>query len=277
MLVIGICDSETAVRSLLTEFAERYHLETGNGVQLLCYSTGEKLLRNYMLELDLIFLEIPFRKMNGLAVAERIRQQDAGVRIVFLTTVLNYVLEAYEAGVNNYLLKPLSYAKFCREISHVLEKKSSVEARWFLEENKTGVYKIYLHHILYIETDKKHTLIHTREENITSYRQMKQHEALFAGTSLVRCHAAYLVNLRYFRKLEGMTLTMTDGTRLPVSRSRRSYVLEQIKKYGFSFQENPFRMNERQVEKKAEEMEGTKELKDVKEPKDAKEPKGAKE
>ena len=80
MLVIGICDSETAVRSLLTEFAERYHLETGNGVQLLCYSTGEKLLRNYMLELDLIFLEIPFRKMNGLdgeSIARQVKEVTA--------------------------------------------------------------------------------------------------------------------------------------------------------------------------------------------------------
>lgn len=239
MLVIGICDSETAVRSLLTDFAERYRLETGTNVQLLCYNSGEKLLKNYMLELDLIFLEIPFRKMNGLAVAERIRQQDLQVRIVFLTTVLNYVLEAYEAGVNNYLLKPLSYGKFCREISLALEKKNSAEALCFIEENKTGIYKIYLHRILYIETDKKHTLIHTQEDNITSYRQMKQHEALFAGTSLVRCHAAYLVNLRYFRKLEGMTLTLTDGTEIPVSRSRRAFVAEQIRKYGFSFQTEP--------------------------------------
>lgn len=238
MLVIGICDSETAVRSLLTDFAERYRRETGANVQLLCYNSGEKLLKNYMLELDLIFLEIPFRKMNGLAVAERIRQQDLRVRIVFLTTVLNYVLEAYEAGVNNYLLKPLSYAKFCKEISLALEKKDSAEALFFLEENKTGIYKIYLHQIRYIETDKKHTLIHTQTEDITSYRQMKQHEAVFAGTSLVRCHAAYLVNLRYFRKLEGMTLTLTDGTQLPVSRARRAFVLEQIKKYGFSFQTN---------------------------------------
>ena len=68
---------------------------------------------------------------------------------------------------------------------------------------------------------------------------MKNHEALFAGTSLVRCHAAYLVNLRYFRKLEGMTLTLDDGTQIPVSRARRIFVLEQIKRYGFSFFDKP--------------------------------------
>lgn len=236
MLVIGICDSETSVRSLLTGFAERYFRETGIHLQLLSYSSGEKLLKNYMLELDLVFLEIPFRKMNGLAIAERIRQQDSRVRIVFLTTVLSYVLEAYEAGVNNYLLKPLSYAKFCGELSRALEEKNSADALCFLEENRSGIYKIYLHQILYIETDKKHTLIHTGQESIISYRQMKQHEALFAGTSLVRCHAAYLVNLRYFQKLEGAVLTLTDGTQIPVSRGRRAFFMDQIRRFGFTFQ-----------------------------------------
>ncbi len=235
MLVIGICDAETAVRSLLAGHAERYRQETGTNLQLLCYSSGEKLLKNYMLDMDLIFLEIPFRKMNGLAVAERIRRQDSQVRLVFLTTVLSYVLEAYEAGANNYLLKPLSYARFCKELTLALEKKSSAEALCFLEENKTGMYKIYLHQILYIETDKKHTLIHTQTQTIQSYRQMKQHEALFAGTSLIRCHAAYLVNLRYFQKLEGASLTLADGTCIPVSRARRAFVLEQIRQYGFTF------------------------------------------
>ena len=235
MLVIGICDSETSVRSLLTGFAERYRRETGTHLQLLSYSSGEKLLKNYMLDLDLVFLEIPLRKMNGLAIAKRIRQQDVRVRIVFLTTVLSYVLEAYEAGGNNYLLKPLSYAKFCRELTRAMEEKDDVQALCVWEDNKSGIYKIYLHQILYIETDQKHTLIHTEQENIVSYRQMKQHEALFAGTSLVRCHAAYLVNLRYFQKLEGAVLTLTDGTQIPVSRGRRAFVVEQIRRYGFSF------------------------------------------
>lgn len=235
MLVIGICDSETSVRSLLTGFAERYRRETGTHLQLLSYSSGEKLLKNYMLDLDLVFLEIPFRKMNGLAIAERIRQQDLRVRIVFLTTVLSYVLEAYETGVDNYLLKPLSYAKFCRELTRALEEKDHAEALCILEENKSGIYKIYLRQILYIETEKKHTLIHTGQEDIVSYRQMKQHEALFAGTSLVRCHVAYLVNLRYFQKLEGAILTLTNGAQIPVSRGRRAYVVEQIRRYGFTF------------------------------------------
>lgn len=229
MIVIGICDGEQAVRSMLAGYVEQYHADTGVEIRLLSYNTGEMLLRNYILEMDLIFLEIPFRNINGLKIAQRIKKLDSQVRIIFLTSVLTYVLEAYEAGASNYLLKPLSYAKFCRELSHVREEKNSFESLSFLEENKKGLYKIYLHQILYIETSGKKTLIHTCNENIPSNKQMKQHEQLLSTASFVRCHAGYIVNLRYFQKLEGSSLKLTDGSEIPVSRNRRQQVLARIK------------------------------------------------
>lgn len=232
MIVIGICDGEQTVRSLLAGYAEQYMAETGVEIRLLSYNTGEKLLQNYILEMDLLFLEIPFRNISGLKIAERIKKQDSRVRIVFLATVLTYVLEAYEAGASNYLLKPLSYAKFCRELSRVREEKDSFESLSFLEENKKGIYKIYLHQILYIETCGKKTLIHTVQEDIPSNKQMKQHEQLLSEASFVRCHVGYIVNLRYFQKLEGTVLKLTDGSEIPVSRNRRRQVLLQIRSLG---------------------------------------------
>ena len=228
MIVIGICDGEQTVRSLLASYVERFHNETGEEIRLLAYSTGEKLLKNYMLNLDLIFLEIPLLQVNGLKIAEHIKKQDTQVRIVFLTTMLSHVLEAYEVGASNYILKPLSYAKFCKELSRVQEEQKGKEGLSFLEQNKSGLYKIYYHDVRYIETNGKNTLIHVEKKEIPSNRQMKQYEQLFAGTSLVRCHAGFVVNLRYFQRMEGSLLVLVDGTQIPVSRSRRSQVLSQI-------------------------------------------------
>lgn len=233
MIVIGICDGEQAVRSLLASFVERYREETGAEIQLLSYSTGEKLLKNYLLDLDLIFLEIPLRKVSGLKIAEHIKQYDRQARIVFLTTVLSYVLEAYEVGASNYLLKPLSYEKFCKELNRVLEENRDRDGSHFLEQNRQGLYRIHFHDVRYIETSGKSTLIHTQKGDIPSSRQMKQFEQLFADTPLIRCHAGYIVNLRYFQKLEDSTLVLTDGAKIPVSRNRRAPVLSRIRQlYG---------------------------------------------
>ena len=70
MIVVGICDGEQTVRSLVASFVARYRSETDMEIQLLSYSTGEKLLKNYLLDIDLIFLEIPLRKVSGLKIAK---------------------------------------------------------------------------------------------------------------------------------------------------------------------------------------------------------------
>lgn len=231
MIVIGICDGEQTVRSLLANYVDRYKKETNTEIQLLSYSTGEKLLKNYMLDMDLIFLEIPLRKINGLKIAEYLRRYDAQVRIVFLTAVLTYVLEAYDVGASNYLLKPLTYNKFCKELNRVHTNREDREDRSFLEQSRTTLHKVYFHEIRCIETNGKNTLIHTEKEDIPSTRQMKQFEALFSDTTLVRCHAGYIVNLRYFHKMDENTITLTDGTQVPVSRNRRKAVLTQIQRF----------------------------------------------
>ena len=156
MLIIGICDEEPAVRILLNRYIERLKQELDEPVQLLAYSSGEKLLRNYQLEIDLLFLEIPFRKLSGIEIARRLRKIDPNIRVIFLTTRMNHVLEAYEVEASNYLLKPLSHYRFYKEVSDVLGEKSSIWGYYLVEKNNSGIYKIYLKTIKYIETYDRH-------------------------------------------------------------------------------------------------------------------------
>lgn len=136
MLVIGICDGDTAVRVMLSDFIKRYKEETRLNVQVLAYDSGEKLLQHYPFEMDLIFLEIPFSKINGIEIARRIRAVDARVGIVFLTTVLSYVLEAYEVRADNYLIKPLKYTRFLKEVEEARRRRG--QNRFFIETNAAG-------------------------------------------------------------------------------------------------------------------------------------------
>ena len=227
VLVIGICDGDTAVRVMLSNFIKRYREETGLGVQVLSYDNGEKLLRHYPFEMDLIFLEIPFTKMNGIEIAKRIRVVDSKVGIVFLTTVLNHVLEAYEVRADNYLIKPLRYARFLKEVEQARTRQG--QNRFFVETNANGIYKIYTKSIRYIETENHNTRIHTETDSILSYKRMKEHEQTMFEPYFVRCHTGYVVNLLFFEKLESSDIVLASKERIPVSRQRRSAVLEKIK------------------------------------------------
>ena len=227
MILIGICDGDTAVRVMLFNFIKRYKNETGLNVQVLSYDDGEKLLRHYPFEMDLIFLEIPFTKMNGIEIARRIREVDAHVGIVFLTTVLNHVLEAYEVHADNYLIKPLRYARFLKEIEQVRARRG--QNRFFIETNDNGVYKIYTKSICYVETEEHNTRIHTETDSILSYKRMKEHEQILFEQYFIRCHTGFIVNLLYFDKLVHNDIILLSGEQIPVSRYRKAEVVGRIK------------------------------------------------
>jgi DNA-binding LytR/AlgR family response regulator len=228
MLLIGICDADTAARVMLSDFIKRYKKETGLNIQVLSYDNGEKLLHHYPFEMDLIFLEIPFLfgKMNGIEIARRIRETDAHVGIVFLTSVLNYVLESYDVKANNYLVKPLNYIRFLKEIEQARERRGY--NRFFIETNDNGVYKIYTKTICYIETEERHTKIRTETDTILSYKRMWEHEQALFEPHFVRCHTGFIVNLLFFEKLENNDIILLSGKRIPVSRNRKKEVLSRI-------------------------------------------------
>lgn len=236
MLIIGICDSDTAVRVMLADFISRYKAETGLTVQVLAFDNGEKLLQHYSFEMDLIFLEISFAKMNGIEIAKCIRKVDNKVGIVFLTSLLNHVLEAYEVRADNYLIKPLKYSRFLREVEEARARKG--QNRFFIETNANGVYKVYTQSIRFIETEEHNTRIHTESDSILSYKRMKDHEAALYEPYFIRCHTGYIVNLLFFEKQEAnhmilMSVGTVSGETIPISRHRRAAVLERIRQlYG---------------------------------------------
>lgn len=231
MLIIGICDEEPAVRILLNRYIEKLKDDLDEPVQLLSYSSGEKLLRNYQLEIDLLFLEIPFKELNGIEIAKRLRKLDQNVRIIILTTRMNHVLEAYEADASGYLLKPLSYYRFYKEVSNVLAEKSSIWGHHLVEKNNSGIYKIYLKSIKYIETSDRRTIIHTEDGDIISQKQLKEHELRLPEKVFVRCHTSYIVNLGYFHSLEGNDIRLITGEKIPVSRNRKAAVTQWVMEY----------------------------------------------
>ncbi|MCL2199816.1 MAG: LytTR family DNA-binding domain-containing protein [Defluviitaleaceae bacterium] len=227
MLIIGICDGDLAVRTLLSDFIKRYREETGLTVTVLSYDNGEKLLRHYPLEMDLIFLEIPFARLSGIEIARRIREADEHVSIIFLTTMLSHVLEAYDVRADNYLLKPLRYTRFLKEAEAARARRG--QNRFLIENNDDGVYKIYTKTIRYIETDGRKTKIHSASDTCISYKTMKAHAEVLFEPYFVRCHTGFIVNLLFFEKLEQNDLLLITGEKIPVSRQRKREVLNRIK------------------------------------------------
>ena len=114
-LRIAICEDEEAlrnsIRALLLSFHGEDTVETFGSAEALfdtCRMSGHKPGRTPW---DLILLDIRLPGMSGIDAAEHIRGQDEKVQIVFLTSLKEYVFDAFDVEALNYLLKPIDEHK----------------------------------------------------------------------------------------------------------------------------------------------------------------------
>lgn len=231
MIHIAICDDEKDFVAYLTGLLNQYATETGHEIKVTAYYDGMELIEKYDTTIDLIFLDIQMRLVNGLRTAERIRQMDTKVGIIFLTTLTQYGLEGYKYQATNYIIKPIKYARLKEEMKQWLERHRQDDSPFIVVVNDAGKFKVFLKSLRFIETFNRNLLLHTDQENIICYKKMKELEAELVQHGFVRCHSGYLVNLFYVKRIEKLDIILTTGERVPISQPKRKEFMERLADY----------------------------------------------
>lgn len=219
---IAICDDE---KDFLDEFASlfhRYQDEYKEDIQLVSFNSGKKFLDYFQKYRDivLIFLDIHM-ELDGLSTAKLLRNMDAKIKIVFLTSHVQYAVQGYTVQAAGYILKPLEYKQFCQVLGDTIKAVKAEELAYIIVKNDSGIYKIYYDSIIYIETFHKNVLIHTCEEEVVSYRRMKDYDAEL-DERFYRVHAGYIVNMKYIANVRNLDIRLMNGEYIPISQPRKS-------------------------------------------------------
>ncbi len=231
MIHIAICDDEKDFVAHLTGLLNQYAAETGVEIKVTAYYDGMELIEKYDTTIDLIFLDIQMRLVNGLRAAERVRQMDEKVGIIFLTTLTQYGLEGYKYQATNYIIKPIRYARLKEEMKQWLERHRQDDSPFIVVANDAGKFKVFLKSLRFIETFNRNLLLHTDQENIICYKKMKELETELVQHGFVRCHSGYLVNLFYVKRIEKLDIILTTGERVPISQPKRKEFMERLADY----------------------------------------------
>ena len=86
---------------------------------------GEKLFNNY--DFDLVILDINLPDINGYALSRIIRQKDRDIPILMLTALgtVDDKVEGFEAGADDYLVKPFAFKELLARIKSLLRRTVS--------------------------------------------------------------------------------------------------------------------------------------------------------
>lgn len=221
MINIGICDDEASMRkSLRTPLEQKLQL-LGEDYRVIEYDSGEALVRRSETEcLDLLFLDIEMRGLNGMDSARLLRQRDARTILIFVTAHPDYVFQGYEVHAFHYILKPYDEHKIQKVLEQALKELGKSQDRYFILEQKSGILKIPVQKIVAFSSDRRKIILTQEDgEKLEFYGKLDNVEADLPDY-FVRCHNRHLINLNH------VTALNKDGCichtfRFPVSRACR--------------------------------------------------------
>jgi DNA-binding LytR/AlgR family response regulator len=226
-VLVGICDDEAVIRDELFRLCVKYKDTNINDLEIVCFSSGDELIRSNR-SIDILFLDIQMKGLNGLRTAEKIREKDDSMIIIFLTGYRGYMQEGYRVRAFRYLLKPVKEQEFIQTLSESVKDITRNNKVIVGIDGETNYVK--LQDIIYIEYLNRSSLVRTRKASYQSYTTLNEWENILNNGDFYRTHKAYIVNLAYIEEI-GKEILLDNGEKVELSARQIGKIKKACREY----------------------------------------------
>lgn len=230
MIRVAIVEDEEAVREQLLGYVQRYTRQYGTTFEVRTFSDGVEILEGYRPVFDLILLDVEMKHLDGMATAERIRQMDADVILIFITNMAQYAIRGYSVGALDYVLKPVPYFAFSQQLLKAVTRLEKRAKRYLTVPVEGGLRRLNTASIYYLESEGHRVHFYTDEGDFSAPGALKTFEEKLADCPFARCNSGYLVNLAQVQAVQQNTVQV-GPYELQISRPKRKAFLAALTDY----------------------------------------------
>jgi DNA-binding LytR/AlgR family response regulator len=210
-VTVFIIDDEAPARREL-----RYLLEQLGAVEILGEASNPSQALQGIRETrpQLVFLDIQLPGLNGIELAQVIRELPDAPHIVFATAFEQFAVQAFNIDACDYILKPFTLERIAKSVRKVASAMLSEESQKTTAPakderalpDKPGTKRVLVQKggklipiapesIVFISATDGEAQVHTREGIFSSKSTLSALQSLLAPYSFARVHRNSLVNL----------------------------------------------------------------------------------
>ncbi len=183
---------------------------------------------------DLIFLDIEMPEMRGTDFM-RTMNGLTSANFIFTTAYDKYALEGFELQALDYLLKPILFTRFASACKRALaqsapppeQRAEDGDSFLFVKDGHDWV-RIDFEDILFARSDGNLLFIHQTNHKVVTRMTLQNFISVIPEAAFVRTHKSYVVALAAVRKIERMQLVLNNGTKVPLARSYRPAITQEL-------------------------------------------------
>jgi len=193
------------------------------------------------LEIDVLFLDVEMPGINGFQVLERLGTFN--FEVIFTTAYDSYTLEALRLSAVDYLMKPVDEDELKTAVARLkkrVEEKTTHKVSLPEKKSKNklalptaeGIYLIDKINIVRVEAMSNYSVfILADAKKIVVSKTLKEYEPVLDDAQFMRINRSVIVNLDYvvkYRKGDGGTLELSDGSEIEVSAQKKESLLQRL-------------------------------------------------
>lgn len=181
---------------------------------------------------DIVFLDIGLPGVSGMEAAQIMRQTDEVTPIVFVTDLAQYAVRGYAVDALDFMVKPVEYADFALRMGRAMRVMARNANATVSIPTADGTRIVPMRDIVYVEILRHDLYWHvTGMTGPLRVRGSLTSEEARLGERFCRISASHLINMQHVRVVRGSGVTMSDGTELSFSRSRKKAALEALARF----------------------------------------------
>lgn len=230
MIRLAIVEDEDWYANQLMEYIRQFSEKRNQLIRVTRFSDGDEIAEEYTGEFDIILMDIQMRFMNGMDAATEIRKKDSQVIIIFITNMADYAVRGYEVDALDYIVKPVEFFSFSQKMARAISRIPEKKGYYITVHTGSGVRKISLDSLFYIESQDHWLVYHISGEEIRSRGVMKEADETLTEYGFFRSNKGYLVNMRHVDGVQD-GCCLIHGELLPISRQKKKAFMEEMSKY----------------------------------------------
>lgn len=230
MIRIAMVEDNAADAELIASCVKRCAEEHDVPMTVRRFASGVDFISDYTPDYDVVLMDIEMPFLNGMETAQRLREKDRRVQLIFITNMAQYAVRGYDVDACGFIVKPIEYFSFSFQMRKAIERSRLSRNAYITLMGRDMAVKLYVQDICYVEVMRHKLLYHTTQGVVNVGGTLADAERELEPRHFARCNSCYLVNLQHVTQTRGNTVTVA-GEELQISRSRKQEFMKRLASY----------------------------------------------
>lgn len=211
---IAICDDERECLDEVAKYVRIYYPQA----EYVLFDNSRDLLSAFDNSFfDIVLLDIRMQQPNGFEAAQQLRSLPEPPLIIFITNDSSYSIQGYGIAFR-YLMKPLDRGRFMEAMDAAIEQ---IHPKRMEIRTREGRFYLAVGEIMYCEVKNYNMCIFAGEQVYRTRMTLQELQGMLPNPPFVKPHQSYIINCNFIQSINGNTIIMSSGAKIPISRGKR--------------------------------------------------------